>query len=225
MATQLDLEEQEQLDQLKAFWNQYGNLISGLLIVIAGAYLSWFGWNWYQRDQGLKAGAMYEEFDRALQAADAERAGRIFGDMKERFPRAAYTGQAGLAAAKLAADKGQADAARADLAWVADSASESEYRTIARMRLAGLLLDEKKYDEALKQLDGIDAGEFQALATDRRGDILMAQGKAEEAKAAWAKAWAAMDAKVDYRRIVEAKLNVLGVDPAASAASGAGSAK
>ena len=225
MATQLDLEEQEQLDQLKAFWNQYGNLLSGLLIVVVGAYLSGFGWNWYQRDQGIKAGAMYEEFDRALQAADAERAGRIFGDMKERFPRAAYTGQAGLAAAKLAGEKGQADAARADLAWVVDSASESEYRTIARMRLAGLLLDEKKYDEALKQLDGVDGGEFQALAADRRGDILMAQGKVEEAKAAYAKSWAAMDAKVDYRRVVEAKLNVLGVDPAAGAASGAGSAK
>ena len=129
MATQLDLEEQEQLDQLKAFWAQYGNLISGVLIVIAGAYLSWFGWNWYQRDQGVKAGAMYEEFDRALQAADADRASRIFDDMKDRFPRAAFTGQAGLAAAKLAAEKGKADAARAGLAWVADSAAESEYRT------------------------------------------------------------------------------------------------
>jgi len=225
MATQLDLEEQEQLDQLKAFWAQYGNLISGVLIVVAAAYLSWFGWNWYQRDQGVKAGAMYDEFDRAVQAADAERAGRIFNDMKDRFPRAAFTGQAGLAAAKLAGEKGQADAARADLAWVADSASESEYRTIARLRLAGLLLDEKKYDEALKQLDGVDGAEFQALAADRRGDVLMAQGKAEEAKAAYAKAWAAMDAKVDYRRVVEAKLNVLGVDPAASAASGAGSGK
>ena len=225
MATQLDLEEQEQLDQLKAFWAQYGNLISGILIVIAGAYLSWFGWNWYQRDQGIKAGAMYDEFDRALQAADAERAGRIFSDMKDRFPRAAFTGQAGLAAAKLAGEKGKADAARADLAWVADSAAESEYRTIAQLRLAGLLLDEKKYDEALKQLDGVDGGEFQALAADRRGDVLIAQGKAEEAKAAYAKAWATMDAKVDYRRVVEAKLNVLGVDPAASAASGAGSGK
>ena len=225
MATHLDLEEQEQLDQLKAFWNRYGNLISGLLIVVAGAYLSWFGWNWYQRDQGAKAGAMYDEFDRAVQAADADRAGRIFGDMKNRFPRAAFTGQAGLAAARLAGEKGQADAARADLAWVADSASEGEYRTIARIRLAGLLLDEKKHDEALKQLDGIDGGEFQALASDRRGDILMAQGKAEEAKAAYAKAWAAMDPKVDYRRVLEAKLNVLGVDPAASAASAAGSAK
>ena len=225
MATQLDLEEQEQLDQLKAFWAQWGNLISWVLIAVAAAYLSWFGWSWYQRDQGIKAGAMYDEFDRALQAADADRASRIFNDMKERFPRAAFTGQAGLAAAKLAGEKGKADVARADLAWVADSASEGEYRTIARLRLAGLLLDEKKYDEALKQLDGVDGAEFQALAADRRGDILMVQGKAEEAKAAYAKAWAAMDAKVDYRRVVEAKLNVLGVDPAASAASGAGSGK
>ena len=108
---------------------------------------------------------------------------------------------------------------------MAENAREDEYRTIARLRLAGVLLDEKKYDEALKQLDGVDGAEFQALAADRRGDVLMAQGKAEEAKAAYAKAWAAMDAKVDYRRVVEAKLNVLGVDPAASAASGAGSGK
>jgi len=222
MATQLDLEEQEQLDQLKAFWNQYGNLISGLLIAAACSYLAWFGWNWYQRDQGIKAGSMYDEFDKALQAADAERAGRIFADMKERFPRAAFTGQAGLAAAKLAGDKGQADAARADLAWVAESGSETEYRSVARLRLAGLLLDEKKYDEALKQLDAVDAAEFAALGADRRGDILAAQGKSDEAKVAYQKAWTAMDAKVDYRRIVEAKLNVLGVDPAASAASGAG---
>ena len=218
MATQLDLEEQEQLDQLKAFWNQYGNLISGLLIAAAVAYLGWFGWNWYQRDQGIKAGSMYDEFDKALQAADAERTGRIFADMKERFPRAAYTGQAGLAAAKLAGEKGQADAARADLAWVAESGSEPEYRSIARLRLAGLLLDEKKFDEALKQLDAVDGSEFAALAADRRGDVLMAQGKGDDAKAAYQKAWTAMDAKVDYRRVVEAKLNVLGVNPAASGA-------
>jgi predicted negative regulator of RcsB-dependent stress response len=217
MATQLDLEEQEQLDQLKAFWNQYGNLITGLIVVVAGAYLAWFGWNWYQRDQAAKAGSMYDEFERAAQTGDAERTGRIFADMKERFPRTAFTGQAGLLAAKLAADKGQGDAARADLTWVAEKGSESEYRAIARLRLAGLLLDEKKYDEALKQLDGVDGPEFAALADDRRGDILMAQGKTEEAKAAYQKSWSAMDAKVDYRRIVEAKLNVMGLNPAGPA--------
>lgn len=160
---------------------------------------------------------MYDEFDRAVQANDADRAGRIFSDMKERFARTAFTGQAGLLAAKLAADKGQVEVARADLVWVAESGSESEYRAIARLRLAGLLLDEKKYDEALKQLDGVDAPEFAALAADRRGDILMAKGKTDDAKAAYQKAWSAMDAKLDYRRIVEAKLNVLGLNPAATA--------
>jgi predicted negative regulator of RcsB-dependent stress response len=225
MATQLDLEEQEQLDQLKAFWNQYGNLITTLLVIVAGAYLAWTGWSWWQRDQGIKAGSMYDEFDRAVQASDADRAGRIFADMKERYPRTAFTGQAGLLAAKLAADKGQAEVARADLAWVVESGAESEYRAVARLRLAGLLLDEKKYDDALKQLDGVESGEFAALAADRRGDILMAQGKSDDAKAAYQKAWAAMDARVDYRRIVEAKLNVLGLNPAAAAASGVETAK
>ena len=80
------------------------------------------------------------------------------------------------------------------------------------------MLDEKKYDEALKQLDAVDGTAFEALAADRRGDVLLAQGKIDDAKAAYQKAWAAMDPKVDYRRLVEAKLNVLGAAPAASAA-------
>ncbi len=213
MATQLDLEEQEQLDQLKAFWNEYGNLITGVLVIVMGACLAWIGWNAWQRDQGTKAGSMYDELDRAVQAGDAARAGQIFADMRERYPRTAFTGQAGLLAAKTAADKGQIDAARGELAWVAESASQDEYRAVAKLRLAGLLLDEKKYDDALKLLEGVDSGEFAALAADRRGDILSAQGKVDEAKAAYQKAWAAMDAKVEYRRVIEAKLNVLGANP------------
>ena len=225
MASHLDLEEQEQLDDLKAFWKQYGNLVTWVLVLALGSYAAWNGWNYYLRDQGAKAGTLYDEIDRAAERGDSERATRIFADMKERYPRAVFTQQGGLVAARVAVEKGQYDAARDNLAWVAQSGGEAEYRSIARLRLAGMLLDLKKYDEALKQLDGVEGDDFQALAADRRGDILMAQGKADEAKAAYAKAWAGMDAKVDYRRVVEAKLNVLGVDPAASAASGAGSAK
>ncbi len=220
MATHLDLEEQEQLDQLKAFWEEYGNLITAVLVIVVGAYLAWLGWNAWQRDQGAKAGAMYDELSRSAQAGDAARTGSIFGDMKERFPRTAFTAQGGLLAAKVADDKGLPDAARADLAWVAESASESAYRAAARLRLSGLLLDAKKYDEALKQLDGIDDTEFAALAADRRGDILAAEGKIDEAKVAYQKAWSTMDAKIDYRRLVEAKLDVLGAAPDATAASG-----
>lgn len=226
MATHLDLEEQEQLDQLKAFWKQYGNLITWLLILVLGGYAAWNGWNLYQRDQGAKAGSLYDELDRAAQAGDSDRATRIFADMKERYPRTTFTQQAGLVAARVAAEKGQYDAASASLAWVADKAGDDEYRAIARLRLAGLLLDTKKYEEALKQVDAVSGGpEFIALANDRRGDILLTQGKSAEAQAAYLKAWTAMDPKLDYRRVVEAKLNMLGVQPAAAAASGPEAAK
>lgn len=220
MASQLNFEEQEQLDQLKSLWSKYGNLVTWVLIVVLAAYAGWNGWNWWQRDQAVKAGAMFDALDHAAQAGDADQAARVFADMKSRFPRTVFTQQGGLLAAKIEHEKGRNDAARADLAWVAEHASEPAYQTVARLRLAGLLLDEKKYDEALRQLDGATAPSFVALVADRRGDVLMAQGKPEEAKAAYLKAWQAMDPKVDYRRLIEAKLNALGVDPqAASVAS------
>jgi predicted negative regulator of RcsB-dependent stress response len=217
MATHLDLEEQEQLDQLKAFWNQYGNLITWLLILALGAYAALNGWNWWQRDQGAKAAAIFEELDKSFQSGDAAKTTGIFADMKERFPRTTITQQAGLLTAKLQADKGQADAAIATLGWVAGQSVEPEYQEIARLRLAGLLLDQKKFDEALKQLDGATSKEFEALVADRRGDVLMAQGRTDDAKAAYQRAWKAMDAKVNYRRLIEAKLTALGVAPAEEA--------
>ena len=220
MATHFDLEEQEQLDQLKAFWKQYGNLITWVLIAVLAAFAAWNGWNWWQRDQSVKSGSMFDQLDKAAQTGDAEQAARVFADMKERYARTAFTQQGGLMAAKLQVDKGQADAALATLAWVGENAVEAEYRTIARLRAAGILFDQKKYDEALKQLDGATAPDFAALVADRRGDVLLAQGKKDEAKAAYAKAWQAMDPKVDYRRLIDAKLTALGaapVDPAKTA--------
>jgi predicted negative regulator of RcsB-dependent stress response len=226
MATHLDLEEQEQLDQLKGFWKQNGNVITWVLIAALAMYAGWNGWNWWQRDQAVQSGAMFDELDKAAAAGDATRAAGIFADMKERFPRTAYTQQGGLMAAKLQFDKGQIEPAQATLAWVAEHATEAEYQTVARLRLAGLLLDQKKYDEALKQLDGATgAAEFTALVADRRGDVLKAQGKTDEAKAAYTQAWKAMDAKVEYRRLIEAKLTALGAPPPAEAVAAAEAGK
>jgi len=214
MATHLDLEEQEQLDQLKAFWKRYGNLLSWLLIAVLGAYAAWNGWNWYQRDQAAKSSAMFDQLDKAAQAGDAEQAGRVFADMKERYPRTAFTEQGGLVAAKVQVDKGKPDAALEILAWIGTNAAEAEYRTVAKLRAAGILLDQKKYDDALKQLDDASAPDFVALVADRRGDVLLAQGKKDDAKAAYTKAWQAMDAAIGYRRLIDAKLTALGAAPA-----------
>jgi predicted negative regulator of RcsB-dependent stress response len=218
MATHLDLQEQEQLDQLKSFWNQYGSLITWTVTLALAGFAAWNGWQWWQREQGVKAAALYDELDRIAASGDAEKTGRAFDDLKERFPRTLQSQQAALLAAKVQAEKGQADAALATLAWLADNAGEDEMRTVARLRAAGLLLDQKKYDEALKQLDAAQQGkprEFDALIADRRGDVLAAQGKSAEAVTAYQAAYKAMDAKIEYRNLIDAKLTALGAAPAA----------
>ena len=219
MATHLDLEEQEQLDQLKHFWRQYGGLITWGLVLVLAAIGAWNGWQWYQRKQAVQAGAMFDEIDRIVQASDAERAGSLFAEIRERYPRTVYTAQAGLLTARVQLDKGKNDAARASLQWVAENAGEGEYRAIARLRWAGLLMDDKKYDEALKVLAGDWPRSFEPLAADRRGDILAAQGKKGEATAAYRSAYQGMDVQLDYRRLVDAKLIALGAADSASAPS------
>lgn len=213
MATHLDLEEQEQLDQLKHFWNVYGTLITWIVLLVAGAVVAWNGWQYYQRNQAAQAAALYDTLDQAVQAGDADRVERAFGDIKTRFARTAYAQQAGLLAAKTLADKGKADGSRAALAWVAENAVDPGYQAIARLRLAAELMDTKAWDEALKQLSASVPQSFEGLVADRRGDIYAAQGKRDEARAEYQKAWTALGTGSEYRRLVEIKLNAVGVDP------------
>jgi predicted negative regulator of RcsB-dependent stress response len=213
MAQPLDLQEQEQLDALKSFWNRYGNLITWALIAALAVYAGLNGWKWWQRDQAGKAAVLFGQIEQAAQAGDAQRAGQVFADLKERYPRTVYAEQAGLVAARVQFDRGQVDAAKTSLGWVAEHAAQDEYRSVARLRLAGLLLQAKDYDGALKQLDAAKAPTFAALVADRRGDVLLAQGKSAEARAAYEAAWKAMDDKVEYRRLVDAKLTALGAPP------------
>ncbi len=218
MAKHLDLEEQEQLDELKHFWKQYGDLITWALIVVLGAFAAWNGYQYWQRSQAAQASAMYEEIDRAVQAGDAARLDRSLADMKDRFGGTSYAQQAGLLAAKAYYDKGNIDAASAALAWVASKSSDAGYQAVARLRLSALLLEKKAYAEALQQLAGEFPKDFAPLAADRRGDILMAEGKKAEARVEYEKAYKGLDERDEYRRLVEVKLNALGVDPGAGQA-------
>ncbi|MEO6321184.1 MAG: tetratricopeptide repeat protein [Polaromonas sp.] len=215
MAKHLDLEEQEQLDELKHFWKQYGNLITWALIVVLGAFAAWNGYQYWQRTQAAQASVMYDEIERAVKSGETARIDRSLADMKERFGSTAYAQQAGLLAAKAYYDKGNVDAARSALTWVADKASDPGYQAVAKLRLAGILLEKKAFDEALQQLSGTFPKDFSGLVADRRGDILMAHGKKLEARAEYEKAYKDLDARVEYRRMVEVKLNALGIDPAA----------
>jgi predicted negative regulator of RcsB-dependent stress response len=219
MASHLDLEEQEQLDQLKHFWKRYGNAITWLLIAVLGTFAAYNGWQLWQRKQGAEAAVMYDQIEAAAQAGDLPKLDRTLADMKDRYAGTTYAHQAALLAARIYYEKDNADSAKAALAWVVEKSADEGLQAIARLRLAGIALEAKAYDEALAQLAAKMPTAFAALADDRRGDVLLAQGKNAEAKAQYGKAHAAMDERAEYRQLLEVKLNALGVDvtPAAGA--------
>lgn len=211
----LDLEEQEQLDQFKHFWKQYGGLISWALIVLLSLYAGWNGWQFWQNRQAVQATALYEEVERIASGNDGARLDRALADMKDKFPRTAQAQQAALLVAAVHASAGRSEPARSALQWVAEEGRDEGYQALARLRLAGLLLDAKSYDEALKVLGATYPASFTALAADRRGDVYLAQGKKAEAAAEYQKAWAGLEAGSSYRQVVDVKLAALGQAPTA----------
>jgi predicted negative regulator of RcsB-dependent stress response len=213
MANHLDLEEQEQLDQLKHFWKQYGNLITWALILVLGAYA---GWNLFQRwqiGQAAQASAMFDEVDRASKSGDLTKLDRVYSDIKDKFGATSYAQQAALMAAKAYFDANKPEEAKAALSWVVEKSSDSGYQSIARLRLAAILVEGKAYDNAFSVLKEPFPADFVALAADRRGDILLMQGKKLDARSEYEKAFKAFDDRTEYRRLVEVKLNSMGVSP------------
>jgi len=210
MANHLDLEEQEQLDQLKHFWKQYGNAITWFLIAVIGAIAAWNGYQYWQRSQAAQAAAMYDEVEKVSRGGDTAKLDRAFGDMKARFAATTYAHQAALLVAKTQYEAGQTDGAKAALNWVIENSSDGAYAAVARLRLAGILMDAKAYDEALKVINSGMGESFLALQADRRGDIFLAQGKKAEARTEFTKAYTAFEERADYRRLVEVKLNAVG---------------
>jgi predicted negative regulator of RcsB-dependent stress response len=219
MAKALDLEEQEQLDQIKHFWRTWGNLISWVLIAVMGSYAAWNAYQYWERTQAVKAAALYDEVERAVASGDVSRVERSLADMKDKFGSTQFAQQSALLAAKTLHAQGKTDAARDALSWVANGASDKAYRDIARLRLAAVQLDAKAYDDALKQLDLEFTPAMAGLAADLRGDVLQAKGQTAEAVAAYQQAWQKLADTPDYRRLVQAKLNALGIDPDAAAVS------
>jgi predicted negative regulator of RcsB-dependent stress response len=210
MANHLDLEEQEQLDQLKHFWKQYGNAITWVLIAVLGGFASWNGYQWWNKRQAEQASAMFEEVDRIIASGDVVAAGRAFDDMKQRFPSVFYTQQSGLNLAKVAYLTGKSDVAKGALSWVADSKADAGLAALAKVRHAGLLIEAKEYDGAAKILAGEFPAEFKGLVADKRADLSLSQGKTEDAIAGFKEAVKLFPPQDQYRRLVEVKLAALG---------------
>src|SRR6266852_9325475 len=149
----LDLEEQEQVAELKAWWTTHGNLVLAVVIAAAVAVMGWQGWRWYQHNQAAQASVLYDTLTKAAQAGDAKALRDAGGTLIESYPRTLYASMGALIAARFYFDRNDLKSAKAQLQWVLDRSASDELRDLARLRLAAVLLDEKAYDEALKRLE------------------------------------------------------------------------
>jgi predicted negative regulator of RcsB-dependent stress response len=206
-----DLEEQEQLAELKAWWKTHGNTVLTAAIAALLAVAAWNGWTWYQRTQAAEAGALYDTLQKAARANDLKATRDAAGAILENYPRTTYAPLAALTSAKVHFQSGDLKTARAQLTWVVEHARSPQVKEIARLRLANVLLDDGAPDEALKVLEEKPDPAFEALFAAQRGDILVVQQKPAEARAAYR---AALDTATDkdgtLRESLRLKLEALG---------------
>ncbi|MER1968291.1 tetratricopeptide repeat protein [Castellaniella sp. GW247-6E4] len=206
-----DLEEQEKLDALKAWWDRYGTVSMALLLAVVASFAGWRGWQWYQGHQAGQAMGYFEALESAAGQQGDDAVARVkaaSATLREDYASSGYAARGVLVAAWALEQRGDLAGAREQLQWLAASGPASALAPVARLRLAGVLLQDKKYDEALAQIQGEAPVGFAALYADRRGDILAAQGKPAEAVEAWRAAIQAFGAD-PATQIVQLKIDAL----------------
>jgi predicted negative regulator of RcsB-dependent stress response len=218
MASHLDLEEQEQLDELKHFWKRWGDLITWLLIAVLGSYAAWMGWQSYAAKQALQSAALYDTVERSAISGDTALLDRSLSDIKDKFAATTYAQQAALLAARVYQAKDRKADAKTQLVWVIEKAHDEGYQALARLRLSALLIEDKAYDEARKQLTAKSPEAFAPLMADRLGDLAMLQAQPTQAVQHYQTAWKGFEPNAEYRRLVAVKLAALGSDPEETAA-------
>lgn len=210
-----DLEEQEQISQIKGWWEENGKRVTALAVAAALASVGWQGWNWYRGKQGAEASALYAVVQQAAAEQNAQKVREAAGQIIDKYSSTPYADLAALLSAKVQNDAGDLKNARVPLNWAVEHANDPALRSIARLRLAAVLFDDKAYDEALAQLQAPVEGELAARFSDLKGDILVAQGKPAEARVAYKAAVEALSTAVKaesstLREIAQAKLDAIG---------------
>ena len=209
MAT-YDLEEQENLENLKTWWKRWGNAV---LLVLALALMAGAGWQYWQRHQEaqrIEGAQVYGQFLEALTAGNAALVREVGGRLIDKFADTPYAPRAALILGKFNVERGDEKSADAQFKWALDHSREPVVKDLARLHLGGLLLQQKQYEQALKVLNAPHTDAYNARFEDLKGDVLLAQGKTAEAKAAYQAAYAKLAKTDPLHGVVGVKLDALG---------------
>lgn len=209
MAT-YDLEEQEQIENLKAWWKQWGNYViygvSAVLIAVAGYQY----WQHNMAAKTVEAADKFEVMQQALQTNNQKAAREAGSALIDQYGSTPYAARAAMQLARINVENKDAKSAKAQLEWIIANTKEAAYKDVARLNLAGLLLDEKQYAAALTQLNAAHTDAFAPRFDDLKGDVYLTQGKTAEARAAYSAAYAKLKETSPLRGVVELKLDSLG---------------
>ncbi|MEM5312689.1 tetratricopeptide repeat protein [Paraburkholderia sp. JHI869] len=204
-------DEQESIESFKAWWGQWGNAATWVVLIVLLALAAWNGWNFWQRRQAAEAAVLYDQVQQAANSSDKAMLTRVASDMEDRFGGTAYAQMTALGVAKALYMAGDTAGAKAQLQWAADHAKDDEFRQVAKLRLASLLLDEKAYDQGLALIPQPDSGPFKGVVADGRGDLLAAAGKRDDARAAYKLALDSLPkSDASERQLIQFKLDALG---------------
>jgi len=208
-----DMEEQERIDALKDWWAKWGTWIYAAIGAFLVGVLAVQGWRYYQKSQGEQAEVLFKSVQKTAQegaaAKETKKLSEAASAMAENFPNTFYASEAQLMAAKASFDANDFAAAKKHLQWVADK-GPAVHSNVARIRLASVLLEEKQFDQALKMLDQVKDEAFTSMAADLRGDILVSQGRRDEARAAYQIAVEKAGDRSPMKALSQAKLDGVG---------------
>lgn len=213
----LDLEEQEQLDSLKAFWEKYRTVIMGVVTAVLFAFAAYNGWQWWKNSQATEAGKLYETMMSSIEKGNKDQSILAAEDLQKQFAATSYAPMASLIAAKLAADGGDAAKSQAFLRWVAEKSANDGYKALGKLRLAMALMDEGT-EKSLAEADAILKGKptpgFEPLWLERRGDWYLVQQKNPEARSSYLQAWKLLEKSKEFpqeaRSLLKVKLDAVG---------------
>lgn len=209
-----NLEEQEQLAELKAWWKQYGKWLLVIAVILALSYSGYVSWNWWQNRQAVTASKLYETLLQSAVKQDLPTTLRAAEDLQKQYSGTAYAGMAGLVTAQLANAAGDLGAAQKQLRWTMESAKSDAHRDLARSRLISILIDQGDFANAEKLADQSASKAFAPLMLERKGDVYLAQDRQDQAREQYQKAWDLLsknaEAADEAKRLLRIKLEAVG---------------
>jgi predicted negative regulator of RcsB-dependent stress response len=215
-----DLEEQEKLAELRAWWDKFGNLITGVIVVGALIVLGFNGYNAYMQRQADQAAVLFEQMQKALTAKNTLLVKETSSKLMSDYSRTAYAQMAALLVAHADVDAKDLKGAAAPLQWAIDHATDEQYRTIARLRLSTVQSDMGQPEAALATLDVKVPDQFASAFADRRGDIYLGENRVADARAQYQLALDHLDAVGSDLQTAFTNVEKLKIDALASDTSG-----